>query len=91
MGSMVIKRDGFEYNVIYSFNVDRHVIEVFFPGNIGFRLSKDNEEFPASVSIHLEEILEWSDVMIESFKNFLFSNEWPEKATMGSNGAIQHA
>jgi hypothetical protein len=90
MGLMIVKRDEFAYNVTYGFNPDRNAIELYFPGK-GFRFSKLNEDFPETVYLYLESDLGWTDSMCESFKNLLFSNDWPEKCVMEMNGIIQHA
>jgi hypothetical protein len=87
-GTLTIDNDGFGYSVHYSYNNEKEVVEMYFPGK-GFAFSRENENFPESVLLYITEELLWSDSMIQTFENMIYSNVWVNKGFLKFNGHIE--
>lgn len=88
-GFLTINNDGFGYKIEYSIDLETNNIEVFVPGK-GFRFNKLNaDNLHESLEDYLIEMLEWSDPMIQTFKNMIYSDVWMNNGKLKYNGVIE--
>ncbi len=87
MGSLTIINDGFNYTIHYSYNNEKELIELFVPGK-GFRFNKQNESLPEYILNYLIDELLWTDPMIQTFENMIYSDVWIQKGILKVTGII---
>jgi hypothetical protein len=88
-GFLTIDNDGFGYKIDFSIDVETNTIEVFVPGK-GFRFNKQNaDNLQEDLEDYLIENLEWSDSMIQTFQNMIYSDVWIVKGKLKYNGIIE--
>lgn len=87
-GFLTIENDGFGYKIEYTIDLVSNTIEVFVPGK-GFRFNKMNaDNLHEPLEDYLIENLEWSDPMIQTFKNMIYSDVWIIKGKLKYSGVV---
>lgn len=86
-GVLNIENDGFGYKIHFGIDLETNMIEVFVCSK-GFRFSKLNDDFPDVFYTFVEEDLLWSDSMIQTFKNMIYSNVWFTNGLLKYNGNV---